>query len=229
MPEARPGARVRALLVSGMSARARRHRPSASWCAVRRRPDDRAPGDGRAGGRGAARADPGKGTFVAPRRGVGRLITSYTEEMARRGHAGRVPTLLARREQAGPGVARALNITEGDAGHPLEAAAPRRRRPDVHRGRLPQRGAAARLPAERHADQPLRRPRAARPAPDLGRGLDQRRRRQPDEAAQLEVDAGAAVLRHSRRALNGEKVVEVSRSVFRADRYTLWVQIGQEG
>ena len=37
------------------------------------------------------------------------------------------------------------------------------------------------------------------------------------------------VLRHSRRALNGEKVVEVSRSVFRADRFTLWVQIGQDG
>ena len=31
-----------------------------------------------------------------------------------------------------------------------------------------------------------------------------------------------------RRALHGEKVVEVSRSVYRADRYTLWVQIGQD-
>ena len=40
--------------------------------------------------------------------------------------------------------------------------------------------------------------------------------------------AGDPVLRHSRRALNGEKVVEVSRSVFRADKYTLWVQIGQD-
>jgi GntR family transcriptional regulator len=36
------------------------------------------------------------------------------------------------------------------------------------------------------------------------------------------------VLRHSRRALNGDKVVEVSRSVFRSDRYTLWVQIGHD-
>mgnify|MGYP003787737373 CR=1 FL=1 len=49
-----------------------------------------------------------------------------------------------------------------------------------------------------------------------------------DEATHLEVEVGAPVLRHSRRALNGEKVVEVSRSVFRADRYTLWVQIGQD-
>ena len=30
-------------------------------------------------------------------------------------------------------------------------------------------------------------------------------------------------------ALAGEKVVEVSRSVYRADRFTLWVQLGQEG
>ena len=51
---------------------------------------------------------------------------------------------------------------------------------------------------------------------------------QADEASHLEVEAGAAVLRHSRRALSGDKVVEVSRSVFRADRYTLWVQIGQD-
>jgi GntR family transcriptional regulator len=49
-----------------------------------------------------------------------------------------------------------------------------------------------------------------------------------EEAVHLEVEAGAPVLRHSRRALNGEKVVEVSRSVFRADRYTLWVQIGHD-
>jgi GntR family transcriptional regulator len=37
------------------------------------------------------------------------------------------------------------------------------------------------------------------------------------------------VLRHSRRAVNGAKVVEVSRSVYRADRFTLWVQLGQDG
>ena len=51
---------------------------------------------------------------------------------------------------------------------------------------------------------------------------------QADEATHLEVALGDPVLRHSRRALNGEKVVEVSRSVFRADKYTLWVQIGQD-
>jgi GntR family transcriptional regulator len=50
-----------------------------------------------------------------------------------------------------------------------------------------------------------------------------------DEAAMLEIDPGAAVLRQSRRGLAAEKVVEVSRSVYRADRFTMWVQLGQAG
>ncbi len=118
---------------------------------------------------------PGRGTFVAhPRREVGRLI-GYTEEMARRGLLGESQTLLARREQAGPGVARALSITEGDAVIHWKRLRRADGVPDVHRGRLPQRGADSRLPAERHADQPVRRARVARPAADLGRGLHHRR------------------------------------------------------
>ena len=58
---------------------------------------------------------PGRGTFVAkPRNEVGRLL-SYTGEMQRRGLHAESQTILARREQAGPGVARALELTEGDA------------------------------------------------------------------------------------------------------------------
>ena len=48
------------------------------------------------------------------------------------------------------------------------------------------------------------------------------------QAEHLEIESDAVVLRHSRRALVGEKAVEVSRSVFRADRYTLWVQLRQD-
>jgi GntR family transcriptional regulator len=47
-----------------------------------------------------------------------------------------------------------------------------------------------------------------------------------EEAALLETTPGAPVLRHSRRALVAEKVVEVSRTVYRADRYTMWIQVG---
>jgi GntR family transcriptional regulator len=49
-----------------------------------------------------------------------------------------------------------------------------------------------------------------------------------EEAGLLEIEPGTPVLRHSRRALASEKVVEVSRSVYRSDRFTLWVQLGQE-
>ena len=52
--------------------------------------------------------------MARPRRVASRL-TGFTEEMARRGLLAESQTLLARREQAGPGVARALSLTEGDA------------------------------------------------------------------------------------------------------------------
>jgi GntR family transcriptional regulator len=47
-----------------------------------------------------------------------------------------------------------------------------------------------------------------------------------EESALLELAPGSVVLRQSRRALCADKTVEVSRSVYRADRYTMWVQIG---
>ena len=40
--------------------------------------------------------------------------------------------------------------------------------------------------------------------------------------------AAAVVLRHSRRGMVGDKVVEVSRSVYRADRFTMWIQLGDD-
>ena len=50
-----------------------------------------------------------------------------------------------------------------------------------------------------------------------------------EEAQLLEVQPGVPVLRHSRRGFAGDKVVEVARTVYRADRYTMWVQAGSEG
>ena len=47
----------------------------------------------------------------------------------------------------------------------------------------------------------------------------------PEESSLLELPPGGVVLRQSRRALCGDKTVEVSRSVYRADRYVLWVPL----
>jgi GntR family transcriptional regulator len=171
---------------------------------------------------------PGKGTFVARPRRTASAITSYTEEMARRGLLPESTTLLARREQAGPGVARALNITEGD--------------PLIHWKRLRCAGGAPMCIEDAFLNEVLLPGFLQSGMPtSLYDALDQRGLRptwaedsinadtcNPDEAAQLEVAPGSPVLRHSRRALNGDKVVEVSRSVYRADRFTLWVQIGQD-
>ena len=169
---------------------------------------------------------PGRGTFVARPRRVPTAITSYTEEMTRRGLLPESQTLLARREQAGPGVARALNLTEGDA--------------VIHWRRL-RRGDGAvvciednylneiLLPGFLQTGMPTSlydalearglRPTWAEDSISADVGTD-------EEAALLEVDPGTVVLRHSRRGMVGDKVVNVSRSAYRADRYTLWIQLG---
>ena len=171
---------------------------------------------------------PGKGTFVARPRRTSSVITSYTEEMARRGWLAESITLLARREQAGPGVARALNLTEGD--------------PVIHWKRLRRADGVPMCIEDAFLNEVLLPGFLQNGMPtSLYDALDQRGLRptwaedsinadvsHAEEATHLEIEPGAAVLRHSRRALNGEKVVEVSRSVFRADRFTLWVQIGQD-
>ena len=47
-----------------------------------------------------------------------------------------------------------------------------------------------------------------------------------EEAQCLELAEGDPVLRHSRRAMADDRIVEVSRSVYRPDRFTLYLQLG---
>lgn len=169
---------------------------------------------------------PGRGTFVArPRQSVSR-ISGYTEDMTRRGMLAESQTLLARREQAGPGVARALNISEGDA--------------VIHWRRL-RRGDGTPVCLEDAYLNEILLPgflQSGMPT-SLYDALDQRGLRPTwaedsitadrptaEEAGLLELPAGGVVLRQSRRAMAGDKTVEVSRSVYRADRFTMWVQLG---
>jgi GntR family transcriptional regulator, N-acetylglucosamine utilization regulator len=171
---------------------------------------------------------PGKGTFVArPRRRLQRPV-GYSEEMRRRGLQPESQTLLARLEQAGPGVARALGITEGDA--------------VLHWRRLRRADGAAMcvqdsflnevlLPGflEKHMPTTLTDALTARGLrPDWAEDSITADLAQEDEAAILEIEAGDPVLRVSRRAWCGDVTVEVSRSTYRADRFTMWVQLGEE-
>ncbi|NUR07978.1 MAG: GntR family transcriptional regulator [Nocardioidaceae bacterium] len=171
---------------------------------------------------------PGRGTFVARARiDVQVRLSSYTEEMGRRGMKPDARTLLARMESAGPGVARALEIEEGDKvvhwqrlrladGIPMciedaylaESIVPRfldHPLPDS-------------LYAELHRRDLL---------PTWGEDSVDAALSRADEAELLGIDEGAPVLRIARRAFAGNIAVEVSRSTFRADRYTLWVPLSR--
>ena len=171
---------------------------------------------------------PGRGTFVARPRRVASRVTGFGEEMSRRGMLAESQTLLARREQAGPGVARALNLSEGDA--------------VIHWRRLRRADAMPMCIEDAYLNEVLipgflqtgmptslydalgargLRPTWAEDSITADAASD-------EEAALLEVAPRTPVLRHSRRALAGDKVVEVSRTVYRSDRFTLWVQLGQE-
>jgi GntR family transcriptional regulator len=172
---------------------------------------------------------PGRGTFVArPRRTASRL-NSFSEEMTRRGMLAESQTLLARREQAGPGVARALNVTEGDAvihwrrlrradGQPMCIE-------DAYLNEILIPGfLQSGMPTSLYEALDLRALRPTWAEDSINADVASE-----EEAEHLELPAGAPVLRHSRRAFAGDKVVEVSRTVYRADRYTMWLQVGAEG
>lgn len=171
---------------------------------------------------------PGRGTFVARPRRMPSPISGFNEEMSRRGLLAESQTLLARLEQAGPGVARALNLTEGDA--------------VIHWRRLRRADSVPMCIEDAYLNEVLLPGFLQSGMPmslydDLaGRGLRPMWAEDSitadlatDEEAQLlEIASLSPVLRHSRRALVDGNVVEVSRSVYRADRFTLWVQLGQD-
>lgn len=175
-------------------------------------------------GEGLLERVPGRGTFVAqPRSEVGRL-TSFTEDMTRRGLLAESQTLIARREKAGPGVARALGLTEGD--------------PVIHWKRLRRADGVPMCLEDAYLSEILLPGFLQSGMPTSLYAALERRGLRPtwaedsiqadtatvEEARHLEIAPAAPVLRISRRAVSHDKSVEVSRTVFRGDRFTAWVQ-----
>lgn len=169
---------------------------------------------------------PGRGTFVARTKiDVQIRLSSYTEEMGRRGMVPTSRTLLARMESAGPGVARALEISEGDR--------------VVHWQRIRLADGAPMCLEDAYMADSIVPGFLDAPLPDSLYAEFRRRDLLPtwgedsvdadlaraEEAELLGIDAGAPVLRIARRAFAGNIAVEVSRSTYRADRYTLWVPV----
>ncbi|MGA8210138.1 MAG: GntR family transcriptional regulator [Nocardioidaceae bacterium] len=171
---------------------------------------------------------PGRGTFVARAKAdIDLRLSSYTEEMARRSLQPDARTLLARMESAGPGVARALEIAEGDRvvhwqrlrladGAPM-CVEDAYLADSIVPGFLEQQ-----LPRSLYAELQRR-----DLMPTWGEDSVDASVAGPEEAELLDVRAGDPVLRIARRAFAGQIAVEVSRSTYRADRYTLWVPLSR--
>jgi GntR family transcriptional regulator, N-acetylglucosamine utilization regulator len=171
---------------------------------------------------------PGRGTFVARAKiDVQVRLSSYTEEMARRNMRPSSRTMLARMEAAGPGVARALEIGEGDK--------------VVHWQRLRLADAVPMCIEDAYLADSIVPKFLEQPLPESLYTDLQRRDLLPtwgedsvdaalsraDEAELLGIRAGDPVLRIARRAFAGNIAVEVSRSTYRADRFTLWVPLSR--
>lgn len=168
---------------------------------------------------------PGRGTFVAQTRleQVPRL-TGFAEEMQRRGMTPSSRTLLARLESAGPGVARALEIGLGDRVvhwqrlRMADAAPMCLQDAYVAAEVLP--GLLDRLPDSLYAEFDRRSMPLTWGEDSVDAGLAQE-----PEARLLGVATGHPVLRVARRAFSERTPVEVSRTTYRADRFTMWIPL----
>jgi GntR family transcriptional regulator len=168
---------------------------------------------------------PGRGTFVAQRRTrPGAVLTSFTEDMRRRGIRPASRTVLARIESAGPGVARALDIAEGARVVHWQRLRLGDERPVclenayLNAELVP--GLLDRLPESLYDELGRR-----GLEPTWGEDSVEAAVATVLEARLLEAEAGSPVLRVARRTCADALPVEVSRSIYRADRYTMWVPL----
>ncbi len=170
---------------------------------------------------------PGRGTFVAQRRSQPiAVLTSFTEDLRRRGLRPTSQTLVARYEAAGPGVARALEIGEGDrvvhwqrlrCGDEMPICI---ENAYLNADLVP--GLLERLPESLY-DELCRRDLE----PTWGEDSVDAMVAGGPEARLLDVAAGSPVLRVARRTCADKVPVEVSRSLYRPDRFTMWVPLSR--
>lgn len=168
----------------------------------------------------------GRGTFVAPSKvDLQVRLTSFGEEMRRRGMTPASKVLAAEVVAATPDVADALELLPGERVHFLYRVRLADGEPmAVEQAWLP----ATRLPGLLDDGPPeslygeLRRRGLD---PDWGEDVVAATEADAEDAELLGVEPGKAVLRLTRRTFAGPSATVYSRSVYRADRYVLWVPL----
>jgi GntR family transcriptional regulator len=172
----------------------------------------------------------GRGTFVAaPKLDLQARLTSFGEEMRRRGMTPSTSVLGFGRTRASAHLAREL---AGEPGEPLVHLS-RLRLADgtpmaVERLWLPERIVPGLAEADRPPDsiyQVLGE--AYGQMPDWGEDVIEAAVADPEVADLLRVAAGGPVLRIARHSYSGQTLVAYSISLYRADRYQLWVPLAR--
>lgn len=170
----------------------------------------------------------GRGMFVArPKVDLQVRLTSFTEEMLRRGKTPSVRHLHTERTPADARIAAALEIQPGETVVHLHQLRLADGEPmSVQHSWL----SDALVPGLLDGSPPesLYAALDARGLlPAWGEDTVEAGEADTDVATALGVEPGRAVLRIARRAFAGDLAVEFSESVYRADRYTLWVPLAR--
>jgi GntR family transcriptional regulator len=171
----------------------------------------------------------GKGTFVAkPKLDLQIRLTSYSEEMARRGMVPSSRTLLLERIPARGAIARELEVEPGE---PV-VLFKRQRFADGAPMAVEQTYLVdARVPGFADGDPPSSLYRCLAQhyglEPDWGEDSIESIAADPDIAALLDIPVGGPVLHIERHAYTGGTLLDYSVMHFRADRYKLWVPLAR--
>lgn len=168
----------------------------------------------------------GRGTFVAPIKvDLEVRLSSFDEEMQRRGMTPSSKVLASEVVDAAPDVADALELLPGERVFSLYRVRLADGEPmAVEQSWLPMRLVPGLLdegvPESLYAE--LRRRGLE---PDWGEDVVAAAEADGEDAALLGIEPGRAVLRLTRRTFAGQVATVYSRSVYRADRYVLWVPL----
>lgn len=168
----------------------------------------------------------GKGTFVArPKVDLQVRLTSFTQEMRRRGMQPGSVFLLAETVPATAEVAKHLELPGGTPVHHLRRLLTADSTPMAIEENWVPASALPELLSGPLSFSVYERLTEAGLAPSWGEDLIEAHSATIEESTLLGVREGAPTLYITRRAFHDHQVVDYSHSIYRADRYALWVPV----